>query len=136
MKDEVPQLLLPSIHGTMKGYTKSALILRDVLYGPSRMLRSNPYLNATIVPGRPKGRVLKAFPHIISRKFDNKFPDVYVSYTVPVEELMYCQSYDDLYVMLEDTYGLTRSTNDNGNICYITDDESADLTSLLDSDEG
>ena len=119
-----PYFTIHTPHGTTEYYNREDFdTLLDVLDGPSTMLQDNFNMQTIVVPGRPAGkRILKAKPHRIN-PMQNDMPDVYVSHTVPIEELIYANSYCELFNILENKYHLERTTDKDGNICYITEDE-------------
>ena len=124
-KRDTPYFTIHSpFHGDQEFYSKDAYdTLLDVLEGPSGMLQENFNMGTIVVPGRPEGkRILKASPHRID-PMQNDMPDVYVAHTVPINELVYANSYQELFQTLEDKYGLERTTNEDGNICYMIDGE-------------
>ena len=123
-RDKPYFIVYGGLYGTREFYSKEAYYrLLDVLDGPSGRLQDNFNMHTLVVPGRPKGkRILEARPHRID-PLENDMPDVYVSHIVPIEELIYAKSYWELFRTLENKYHLERTTDEEGNICYITDDE-------------
>ena len=121
---KVPYLTIHSIRGTKEFYNREALdTLLDVLDGPSGRLLDNLNMGTIVVPGRPDGkRILKARPHRID-PMQNDMPDVYIAHTVPISELVYARSYQELFQTLENKYGLERTINEDGDICYMTEGE-------------